>query len=74
MSHQDEGKAGSDEVSDMVMRILIGLNSDRKSAAKHMQETPVRVLGGRTIAKALSDGDADKVLRYLQSIGGGQNG
>lgn len=74
MNKQDEGRAGSDEASSMVMRILIGLNSDQEIVAKHMQETPIRVLGGRTIAKALSDGDVDKVLRYLQSIGGGQNG
>ncbi len=74
MNMQDEGKSGSDEASDAVMRVLRGLNSDQEMLARHMNETPIRVLGGRTIAKALSDGDADKVLRYLQTISGGQNG
>jgi len=50
------------------------IQSDPEKVAEHMKETRIRVLGDRTIEEALSDGDVGKVLRYLQTISGGQNG
>ncbi len=73
MSTEVESEPLSDEAA-VVMRVLMSLNSDSEMAIRHMREVPIRVLGGRTIAQAISDGDAAKVLRYLQTISGGQNG
>jgi hypothetical protein len=53
---------------------LTELNSDLKSAAFHMKNTPVRVLGHRTLFEAVKDGDTEKAIRYLDSISTGQNG
>lgn len=53
---------------------LVSLKPDVGDAAFHMKNTPVRVLGQRTLFEAVKDGDTEKVLRYLQSISGGQNG
>lgn len=53
---------------------LVNLKPDVRDAAFHMKNTPVRVLGQRTLFEAVKDGDTEKVLRYLQSISGGQNG
>ncbi|MDO5506330.1 MAG: hypothetical protein Q4F49_08615 [Pseudoxanthomonas suwonensis] len=48
--------------------------SDEQRLVEHFQNTPIRVLDGRTMAQALAAGDGEKVLRYLQTISGGQNG
>jgi len=40
----------------------------------HMKNTPIRVLGGRSLFEAIRDGDTEKALRYLQTVSGGQNG
>ncbi len=53
---------------------LLELQSDTKRAAFHMKNTPIRVLGQRTLFEAVKDGDAEKALRYLLTISGGQNG
>jgi hypothetical protein len=53
---------------------LLELQSDAVRAAFHMKNTPIRVLGQRTLFQAVKDGDANKALRYLQTISGGQNG
>lgn len=57
-----------------VFLALHGLRGDVRDAAYHMKNTPIRVLGQRTLFEAVRDGDTDKALRYLQSISGGQNG
>lgn len=57
-----------------ILEVLGGLNSDHEAVFRLMESKPIRVLGDRTIAQALADGDGDKVLRYLQTISGGQNG
>lgn len=57
-----------------VFLALVNLKPDVKSAAFHMKNTPIRVLGQRTIFEAVRDGDTEKALRYLQSVSGGQNG
>ena len=66
--------ATDQESTDAVIRLLMELQPDPDKVAEHMNETRIRVLGDRTIKEALSDGDAEKVLRYLQTISGGQNG
>lgn len=66
--------ATNQESTDAVIRLLMELQPDPDKVAEHMNETRIRVLGDRTIKEALSDGDAEKVLRYLQTISGGQNG
>ena len=63
-----------DEPADAVIHALEVLNPDPEKVAKHMKETRIRVLGGRTIEEAMSDGEFGKVLRYLRTISGGQNG
>lgn len=73
MDTELEGELLSDETS-AVLRVLMSLNSDSEMTIRHMREVPIRVLRGRTIAQAVADGDAHKVLRYLQTISGGQNG
>lgn len=57
-----------------VFLCLLSLKPDVRDAAFHMKNTPIRVLGGRTLFEAVKDGETDKALRYLQSISGGQNG
>jgi len=57
-----------------VFLALVSLKSDVRDAAFHMKNTPVRVLGQRTLFEAVKDGDTEKALRFLQSISGGQNG
>ena len=66
--------ATNQESTDAVIRLLMELQPDPDKVAEHMNETRIRVLGDRTIKEALSDGDVGKVLRYLQTISGGQNG
>ena len=66
--------ATNQESTDAVIRLLMELQPDPDKVAEHMNETRIRVLGDRTIKEALSDGDAEKVLRYLQTISCGQNG
>ena len=39
-----------------------------------MSDKPVRTLGNRTLVEAIRAGDAEKALRYLQSISNGANG
>jgi len=57
-----------------VFLALYGLRSDLRDAAYHMKNTPVRVLGQRTLFEAVKDGDTGKALRYLEAISAGQNG
>ena len=66
--------AKNQEPAEVVVRALLDLQGDPEKVAEHMKQTRIRVLGNRTIEQALSDGDAGKVLRYLQTISGGQNG
>ncbi len=74
MEIQEESVARNSDASEIVMHVLLEMNSDAQEVVKLMNEAPIRVLGDRTIAKALADGDLEKVLRYLQTISGGQNG
>ena len=55
-------KEGGDPM-ELVLTAMRGLNGDPAAVAKHIKETPIRVLGGRTIEQALSDGDVEKVMR-----------
>jgi hypothetical protein len=57
-----------------VFLALFSLKADVRDAAFHMKNTPVRVLGHRTLFEAVKDGDTEPALRYLQSISSGQNG
>lgn len=57
-----------------VFLALMSLKPDVRDAAFHMKNTPIRVLGQRTLFEAVKDGDTEKAMRYLQSISGGQNG
>lgn len=57
-----------------VFQALAQIRSDLSDAAFHMKNTPIRVLGGRTLFEAVRDGDTDKALRYLQTITAGPNG
>ena len=74
MEIQEESVARNSDASEIVMHVLLEMNSDAQEVVKLMNEAPIRVLGDRTIDKALADGDLEKVLRYLQTISGGQNG
>lgn len=56
-----------------VFMALVSLKPDVRDAAYHMKNTPIRVLGQRTLFEAVKDGDTEKAMRYLQSISGGQN-
>lgn len=62
-----------DEVQEII-ELLGALNSDPAAVLTHMTNTPIRVLGNRTLLQAVADGDAEKVRRYLRSISGGQAG
>lgn len=58
-------------------RVFLALTlqkADIADAVFHMKNTPIRVLGGRTLFEAVRDGDTEKALRYLQTISSGQNG
>ena len=57
-----------------VFQALLGMKPEVHDAAFHMKNTPIRVLGQRTLFEAVRDGDTAKALRYLQSVSGGQNG
>ena len=57
-----------------VFLALVALKPDVQDAAYHMKNTPIRVLGQRTLFEAVKDGDTEEAMRYLQSISGGQNG
>lgn len=57
-----------------VLSRLVELKPDPVSAAFHLKNTPIPLLGHRTLLETVSDGDAHKALRYLQTISGGQNG
>lgn len=74
MSERQDENAKITYAPDAVLRMVRSLISDNQVADRHVRTTPIRVLGGRTIAEALKDGDAIKVLRYLRTISGGQNG
>lgn len=50
------------------------LHESDADAAQHFRLTPIRVLGHRTMLQTVADGDLEKVLRYLRTISGGQNG
>lgn len=71
-----ESQRTQDRLSDFnkVFLALRDLQSDAATAAFHMKNTPIRVLGQRTLFETVRDGDAEKALRYLRSISGGQNG
>jgi hypothetical protein len=56
-----------------VFTSLVSVNSDLKSTAFHMKNTPIRVLGHRTLFEAVRDGDTAKAMRYLDTISFGQN-
>ena len=53
---------------------LLHVKGDPTLVAFHLKNTPVRVLGGRTLLETVRDGDLEKALRYIQSISSGQNG
>lgn len=57
-----------------IVGLLRQIRSDPLEAAFHFKNTPVRLLGGKTMLGALLAGEHQKVARYLQVIGGGQNG
>ncbi len=59
-----------------VFLALASLKPDVRDAAfhMHMKNTPIGMLGQRTLFEAVQDGDTEKAMRYLQSISGGQNG
>lgn len=62
-----------DEVREII-ELVGSLNSDPAAVLTHMTNTPIRVLGNRTLLQAVADGDVEKVRRYLRSISGGQSG
>lgn len=64
---------GMAEVLPIVAR-LKELFDDPLKAGFHFKNTPVRVLGGKTMQGALRTGEHQKVARYLQLMGAGQNG
>ncbi|WP_157510299.1 hypothetical protein [Lysobacter sp. Root559] len=53
---------------------LLDLNPDTAMAVFHTKNTPIRVLGQRTILDLLRDNESEKILRYLQTVSGGQSG
>lgn len=53
---------------------LVSLGHDMKRNAFHMKNTPIRLLGYRTLFEVVKDGDTDMAIRYLDSISTGQNG
>lgn len=53
---------------------LLDLNPDTAMAVFHTKNTPIRVLGQRTILDLLRNNESEKVLRYLQTVSGGQSG
>lgn len=57
-----------------IIELLRQVRSDPLEAAFHFKNTPVRPLGGRTMLAVLLAGEHQKVARYLQVIGSGQNG
>ena len=57
-----------------VLEALRELRPDDPDVALTMRHTPIRVLNNRTLEEVVRAGDADKALRYLQSISAGQNG
>lgn len=57
-----------------VFLALLEVKADELQTSFHMMNTPIRVLGQRTLFEAVRDGDVDKALRYIQTISGGQNG
>ncbi|MGN7918756.1 hypothetical protein [Lysobacter sp. 22409] len=57
-----------------VRSLLLELKPDPAAVAFHLKNTPIPLLGHRTLMESVRDGDARKALRYLQSISGGQNG
>lgn len=57
-----------------VFLALVGFKPNLQDAAFHMKNTPIRVLGHRTLFDTVKEGDTEKAMRYLQSISGGQNG
>lgn len=59
---------------DRVFAELLLTVPDRREAEARLQTVKIRVLGDRTLLDAVEAGDAEKALRYLKSISGGQNG
>lgn len=57
-----------------VLDRLLEIRPDLPSAVFHMKNTPIRALNRRTLLEAIREGEHEKALRYLQTIGGGQNG
>ena len=57
-----------------VLEALQELRPDDRNVVFKMKSTPIRALGGRTLEEAVLSGDAEKALRYLQTVSGGQNG
>lgn len=47
---------------------------DGPRLAFHARNTPIRVLEGRTIMEAMTAAQADKAVRYLQTLSSGANG
>lgn len=69
------GSQGPDsEAYRQVLEALRELRPDDPDFALKMKDTPIRELGDRTLEEAVRAGDAEKALRYLQIISGGQNG
>lgn len=57
-----------------VFQTLLRVKPNLTDAAFHVKNTPVRVLGQRTLFDAVKDGDTAKASRYLLSVSSGQNG
>lgn len=57
-----------------VLDRLLELRPDVTTAAFHMKNTPIKDLNHRTLFEAISEGEHEKALRYLQTICGGQSG
>jgi hypothetical protein len=57
-----------------VFLALMSLKPDVRDAAFHMKNTPIRVLGQRTLFETVKDGDTEKAMRYLVSISSGESG
>lgn len=69
---RNEGRDGT--AYRQVLEALQQLRPNDKSVALTMRVTPIRELGNQTLEQAVLAGEAEKALRYLQSISGGQNG
>jgi hypothetical protein len=71
-----DGRRTQEQMRDLnrIFQALLQQKADPTDAAFHLKNTPIRVLGNRTLFEAFKAGDTEKALRYLQTTSSGQNG